>query len=56
VVPKPEQARHAFIFGTVLAIAMIFRSDHASAVPQSPSAESIQPCQVIYQSQYLNLY
>jgi hypothetical protein len=62
VAPKPEPVRLAAVFGTltsvfgiVLAVAAILVIV-AWAAPPSPSAESIQPCQMIYQSQYLNLY
>jgi len=55
VAPKPKPARLAFVFGTVLAMAVIAVSITTWVAP-SPSAESIQPCEIIYQSQYLNLY
>jgi hypothetical protein len=53
---KPEPARLAFVFGMILAIAVIAVATTTWAAPPSSSAESIQPCQMIYQSQYLNLY
>jgi len=61
VAPKPEPARlaparRAFVFGTVLAMAVIVVAITTWAAPLSPSAESVQPCQVIYRSQYLILY
>jgi hypothetical protein len=56
VAPKPEPARLAFVFGMVLAMAVIAVTITTWAAPPSPSAEPIQPCQMIYQSQYLNLY
>jgi hypothetical protein len=62
VASKPEPAKLASVFGTlasvfgiVLAVAAILVT-LGWAAPSSPSAESIQPCQMIYQSQYLNLY
>jgi hypothetical protein len=56
VAPKPEPARLAFVFGTVLAMAMIVAAMTTWAALPSPSAESIQSTGAIYQSQYLNLY
>jgi hypothetical protein len=53
---KPELARHLFVFGVMLAIAVIAVAITTWTAPPSSSAESIKPCQMIYQAQYLNLY
>jgi hypothetical protein len=62
VAPKPEPASSRLVFGTLTSVFGIVLAGAASlvimawAAPPSPSAESIQPCQMIYQSQYLTLY
>jgi hypothetical protein len=43
------------VFGIVLAVAAILMV-MAWAAPPSPTAESIQPCQMIYHPQLLLLY
>jgi hypothetical protein len=54
VAPKPEPARHAFIFGMVLATALtilaILTWSHRNL------AAPIPPTEAIYQPQHLNLY
>jgi hypothetical protein len=54
---KPEPARLAFVFGMILAIAVIAIAITTWTTPPSSSAESIKPpCHMIYQAQYLKLY
>ena len=51
---KSEPARLAFVFGMILAIAVIAVAITMWTTPLSSSAESIKPCQMVYQAQYLN--
>jgi hypothetical protein len=54
VAPKPEPARHAFIFGMVLATALTILAILTWA--DSDLAEPIPPTEAIYRPQHLNLY
>jgi hypothetical protein len=54
VAPKPEPARHAFIFGMVLAVAVTILA--LMMWVDRDLAEPIPPTEAIYQPQHLNLY
>jgi hypothetical protein len=54
VAPKPEPARHAFIFGMALAVAVTILA--LMTWVDRDLAEPIPPTEAIYQPQHLNLY